>query len=128
VSVTGFLVRLLWVELGASVTATLDGNIKGWAYLAIGVATTLFWRSPRFWPVVSKSTSASFYPAVAIIANLGMAAMLMAPSLQYAADIPFVFYNAGETRMFVWLAVGSLIAVGALAANVWVYIRERGLK
>jgi len=128
VSVAGFLVMLLWVELGAGVASLLDGDQQGWAYLAIGIATIVFWRSRRFWPIVSKSTSASFYPAVALIANLGMAAMFIVPSLQYAADIPFVFYNTGETRTFVWAAVTALIAVGAFVANVWVYIRERGPK
>ncbi|HLC03219.1 MAG TPA: hypothetical protein VJK02_09295 [Anaerolineales bacterium] len=125
VSVAGFLVMLLWVELGAGIASLLDGDQKGWAYLAIGIATILFWRSRRFWPIVSKSTSASFYPAGAFIANLGVAAMVIVPSLQYAADIPFVFYNTGETRTFVWAAVTSLISVGALVANVWVYFQDR---
>jgi len=125
VSVAGFLVTLLWVELGAGTVSLLDGDQKGWAYLAIGIATILFWRSRRFWPIVSKSTSASFYPAVAFAGNLGMLAMLLIPSLGDATDIPFIFYNAGLTRMFILGAVGSLIAVGALVANVWVYIRDR---
>jgi hypothetical protein len=125
VSVAGFLILLVWTELGAGVTALLDSDQMGWAYLAIGIATILFWRSRRFWPIVSKSTSAPFYPAVAFIANLGIAAMFVVPSMQYAADIPFVFYNAGETRTFVWAAVTSLISVGALVANVWIYLQDR---
>jgi hypothetical protein len=125
VSVAGFLILLLWIEFGTGITALMDGNSKGWAYLTIGIATALFWRSRRFWPIVSKSTSASFYPAVALVGNLGMLAMLLIPSLEDATDIPFIFYNAGLTRMFILGAVGSLIAVGALVANVWVYMQDR---
>jgi len=125
VSVAGFLVMLVWIVLGGGIAALLDGDQKGWAYLAMGIASILFRRSRRFWPIVSKSTSASFYPAVTFVGNLGMLAMLLIPSLEDATDIPFIFYNAGLTRMFILGAVGSLIAVGALAANVWVYLQDR---
>jgi hypothetical protein len=123
--VAGFLATPLWIHLGEAVTDFLDGDLMGWAYLAFGIATFLFWRSRLFWPIVSKFTSASFRLPAALSASLGMATMLIVLALQYAVDIPFVFYGAAETPVFILAAMGSLIAVCALVANAWVYLQDR---
>ena len=124
ISTLGFLIFALWTTGVGGILVLVWGDTKGLLAVAAGLALAALYPTARFQRYIASLGASPNFPARVFIANaflIGLAAFF---GYGFATD-PFVAYNNRDMLTLVHFVIAEAIAIGALAANVVAYRKDR---
>lgn len=115
---------MVWICLGGGYLLLRTGDDLGWAAIAFAlvllvVPFTGFFR--RYW---STEVLARAFPAVILVANVGLVVLYGSFSWAYLQD-PFLTYNDFDTLAAVVFGAAAVLSILALLANTVALLMDR---
>jgi hypothetical protein len=118
------MIILIWLGLAAGVMLAARGKPEGFLYVGIGLTLLILPLTSPFKKYWKRREDWGGYPVLVFTGNIVMLLMYATLTAVFAGD-PFVLYNQDNKLSLILWGVASLLALGALVANIIAYRLDR---